>query len=216
MPLSLPPNLPLLRRLRLYYLSLPLPFRRRKLAGIDHSLNLYWELQTPPGAPPRRMVQFADPGAPMHVDSVQWHQWLRRVRNEAPSWEELERDRVRREVLEERVRRKEELERREREGRRVVGGGVGIAGRLTAGGAREEGKMMEAGLEARRVVVKPGDGVGMGVREAQERQREEKEKVEKEKGETVEDPWERARIAADREPEIEGWTPPRAAPRREG
>ncbi|KAF9891971.1 hypothetical protein FE257_002935 [Aspergillus nanangensis] len=77
--------------------SLRLPWRKSFLVGSDLKGNTYWEFKDALNANRfRRIVKF-DPKT--HYSDVQvspqWHQWLRRVRDNAPSIEEQKADIVR-------------------------------------------------------------------------------------------------------------------------
>ncbi|KAI9667042.1 MAG: hypothetical protein M1829_005583 [Trizodia sp. TS-e1964] len=99
-----------LRKAYHWYRSLRLPWRRKYLIGHDLSANLYWELAPSYAlsARPRRLVSRAARAQELLIPP-QWHQWLRHVRSEPPSVEELLADVERVQVLKGRVA---EVERR--------------------------------------------------------------------------------------------------------
>ncbi|KAI5805681.1 hypothetical protein EDC01DRAFT_725270 [Geopyxis carbonaria] len=213
------PTPSLLTRLLRTYRSLPLPFRRKRLLGVDLANNTYWET-TLPGARPRRSVEFATKGRDW-VDyagavPVQWHQWLRATRAEPPSVQELVADVRRREGVRELARRSEER------WRKSVGAGEAEAGEkgrvrvLGAGGSPGYGR--RAGGDG---VPGAEEGAGAGVGgqavggaqvdggKALHGSKEGEGKAEKV------DPWRMAEEQRQREDagKAGGWTPA-AAPRR--
>ncbi|KAF8458164.1 hypothetical protein BGX38DRAFT_1326563 [Terfezia claveryi] len=189
-----------LRRLYYRFRTYRFPWRKRFFIGQDLSGNTYWELRDRlHPSRPRRMVEFAaqkglSPRDLMAqgVSSPQWHQWLRNLRSEPPSIDELVSDERRREGVLERARKVEE---RWVEGRgRRIEGGVGLVGDRMGGMGWERLGLGEGG-------IRPVD-------EAPQREKVtlgtgEKQVVE---GEGKGDPWEEAR----REQEQEGpmaWVP---------
>lgn len=87
------------------------PFRRKWLRGYDLEGNKYFERMNPlrPGTY-KRLVQFRKKQASLVDYEVpsQWNSWLRYIRLEAPTVEELELDRQRMAMLEERARQANE------------------------------------------------------------------------------------------------------------
>ncbi|KAF8427001.1 hypothetical protein EV426DRAFT_559769 [Tirmania nivea] len=187
--------------LRLYYRfrTYRFPWRKRFFIGQDLSGNTYWELRDrlhPSRS--RRTVQFATHNhlssrdlMAQGVVSPQWHQWLRNVRPEPPSIEELMSDERRRAEVFERARK---IEERWAEGsgrRRRIEGGVGVVGERIGGmGVGAVVRLGEGGV--RPVDEGPEEKVTLGLGE--------KQLV---RGEGVRDPWEEAR----REQEGEGEGP---------
>ena len=128
------------------------------------------------------------------VSSPQWHQWLRNLRPEPPSIEELVRDGQRREGVLERAR---EIEERwaKGEGRRIVGG-VGIVGERIGGMGVGGVVRLGAGDEGIRPVDEgPEEKVTLGLGE--------KQLV---RGEGMRDPWEEAKREQENEGPME-WAP---------
>lgn len=131
MPSYILPTLPRYLQLYYYFRSLRLPLRRRFFAGQDLSGNTYWEVhregegegegegragERRRGSRPRRMVSFCGnmrEKMAEGVQSPQWSQWLRGLRGEAPSVEELLLDERRRAVIQARVRVQKEEEEEE-------------------------------------------------------------------------------------------------------
>ncbi|KAJ5082782.1 hypothetical protein N7532_011825 [Penicillium argentinense] len=70
--------------------SLKLPWRRSRLAGQDLAGNTFWEYKDDINA--NRWRRMLKPDPKMHLSDVkvtpQWHQWLRYVREHAPTIEE--------------------------------------------------------------------------------------------------------------------------------
>lgn len=103
---------------RLYYRfrTYRFPWRKRFFIGQDLSGNTYWELRDRlHPSRPRRIVEFAAQKGlsprdlmALGVSSPQWHQWLRNLRSEPPSIEELVSDERRREGVRDRARKVEE------------------------------------------------------------------------------------------------------------
>ncbi|CAL8577439.1 hypothetical protein XPA_003268 [Xanthoria parietina] len=68
--------------------ALPLPWRRRWLAGTDLANNKYYYFRPSGSTPkPRRILQQVNPHIPYSdiAIPVQWHQWLRHTRASAPT-----------------------------------------------------------------------------------------------------------------------------------
>jgi len=77
--------------------SLRLPWRRSFLVGVDLAGNTFWEFKDAINTNRfRRIVKYNQSA---HYDDIkitpQWHQWLRYVRQEAPSLEEQHKDIIR-------------------------------------------------------------------------------------------------------------------------
>ncbi|OQE24551.1 hypothetical protein PENSTE_c007G07294 [Penicillium steckii] len=74
--------------------SLKLPWRRSRLAGVDLSGNTFWEYKDDLNATRWRRMLKPDPK--MHLSDVQvtpqWHQWLRHVRENAPTVQEQQQE----------------------------------------------------------------------------------------------------------------------------
>ena len=118
-------------RLYTWWLTLRLPWRRRFLAGVDLQQNRYFYFRPTLGhrGPLRRIMQpsstaiFRSKGTlPVYSDvqvPIQWHQWLRFTRSEAPTTDELWADEVRKEGMKGLVAG---VEQRWREGKKRVSG----------------------------------------------------------------------------------------------
>ncbi|KAJ4359814.1 uncharacterized protein N0V89_000370 [Didymosphaeria variabile] len=91
----------LVKRLWWNWKMLPLPWRRRKLAGFDLEGNTYWEWKiVKHAARTRRIVEY--PGGVYHSDvqvPPQWAQWLRQTRFEAPTMAEQQAEALRQERI---------------------------------------------------------------------------------------------------------------------
>ncbi|PGH15307.1 hypothetical protein AJ79_02472 [Helicocarpus griseus UAMH5409] len=81
--------------------SLKLPWRKRFLAGQDLAGNTFWEFKDALNANRFRRIVKYNPKT--HLADVkvspQWHQWLRYVRNEAPTIEEQQNELLRQERM---------------------------------------------------------------------------------------------------------------------
>ncbi|KAK7179971.1 hypothetical protein DPSP01_009860 [Paraphaeosphaeria sporulosa] len=91
----------LVKRLWWSWKMLPLPWRRRTLAGFDLEGNTYWEWKIAKHARrTRRIVEY--PGGAYNSDvhvPPQWAQWLRQTRAEAPTMEEQQAEAMRQERI---------------------------------------------------------------------------------------------------------------------
>lgn len=80
---------------------MPMPWRRRTLAGFDLDGNTYWEFKIAKhAARTRRIVEY--PGGVYHSDvnvPPQWAQWLRQTRFEAPTIQEQQQEVLRQERI---------------------------------------------------------------------------------------------------------------------
>ncbi|KAI4221451.1 MAG: hypothetical protein L6R36_006898 [Xanthoria steineri] len=147
--------------------ALPLPWRRRWLAGTDLAGNKYYYFRpSGSGVPkPRRILQQKNPQIPYSdiTIPVQWHQWLRHTRVSAPTILELQSDEERKarlKVLAEAADRRwagkpSVLDRPRRGNLEVgVGDGEGVVGGLGRRGESVEGVEGEgAGREGQRLPV---------------------------------------------------------------
>ncbi|KAJ5574752.1 hypothetical protein N7450_008651 [Penicillium hetheringtonii] len=77
--------------------SLKLPWRKSRLAGVDLAGNTFWEYKDDMNSSRWRRMLKPDPK--VHLSDVQvtpqWHQWLRYVRENAPTVEEQQQEVVR-------------------------------------------------------------------------------------------------------------------------
>ncbi|GAO49782.1 hypothetical protein SAICODRAFT_29119 [Saitoella complicata NRRL Y-17804] len=104
------------RALYLKYLTLPFPWRTKRLAGYDLDGNLFFEWKDPNHNPhtgllmtisrTRRMVEYANPAENWsdHKLSPLWISWLRHRRHDAPGWREMMEEDERVRTAEERAR----------------------------------------------------------------------------------------------------------------
>ncbi|BFZ63965.1 hypothetical protein YB2330_005102 [Saitoella coloradoensis] len=104
------------RALYLKYLTLPFPWRTKRLAGYDLDGNLFFEWKDPNHNPhtgllmtvsrTRRMVEYANPAENWsdHKLSPLWIGWLRHRRHDAPGWREMMEEDERVRTAEERAR----------------------------------------------------------------------------------------------------------------
>ncbi|KAB5570790.1 hypothetical protein GE09DRAFT_1104728 [Coniochaeta sp. 2T2.1] len=83
--------------------TLPLPWRRQVLAGVDLKGNTYWELRDPRAAEIGRVRRVVKTPRTTHYGDVAvspaWHQWLRHTRVAPPSVEEQKTDLLRQERI---------------------------------------------------------------------------------------------------------------------
>ncbi|ODV92602.1 hypothetical protein CANCADRAFT_30718 [Tortispora caseinolytica NRRL Y-17796] len=91
--------------------SMPFPWRKRILKGYDLEGNKYWEFKDPNNAGRmRRILECRD--KTLHLADVkvpvQWSEWLRQVRKDPPTIDELLRDKKRLQDLQVKIKNAEE------------------------------------------------------------------------------------------------------------